>query len=311
MTSSFAPRFVYCLSVSMALSILVSDAIAQSGSGGGARYSQPRSSGSGQARSSGSAAGSGAAGSGTAGSSAAGSGSAGAATGPVALGGYCAICLANDRQWVTGRPEYAVNFDGKRYLFPSPEQQQAFRANPAQFAPALGGDDVVEFARSGRRVVGQLPLGAAYQGRFYFFASDANKQAFLSAPAQFANADLALGGECIVCRVDMNQQMAGSPAINAVYQGVRYQFPGEDQRNRFLANPSRYAAVAKQLGSGSRGSGSAPRGSGAQGSGAQGSGAQGSGAQGSGSQGGSGAQGSGAQGSGAGAAGSGSGGRGF
>ena len=263
MTTILPSRLAAVFALLMVFALFADAALAQSGSGTTPRYAQP---GSGAARPAGS------------GAAPAGSGSAGGvAAAPVALGGYCAICLAEDRQWMAGRPEHAVDFDGKRYLFPSPEQQQKFQANPAQFAPALGGDDVVEYARSGRRVVGQLPLGAAYQGRFYFFASDANKQAFLAAPAQYANVDLALGGECVVCRLDMNQQVAGNPAITAVYQGVRYQFPGEQQRNQFLANPVRYASGATQPGSGARGQGPAAQGSSAAGSGAvrQGSGSGG------------------------------------
>lgn len=194
---------------------------------------------------------------------------------PQALGGYCAVCLAQDRQWMPGRPEFAADFDGKRYLFPGAEQLQKFQANPARFAPALGGDDVVEYARSGRRVVGQLPLGAAYQGRFYFFASDANKQAFLTEPARYAGADLALGGACVVCRVDMNQQVAGDPAINAVYQGVRYLFPAEAQRQAFLANPARYVSAAPQVGAGSATQRSPAAGSGYGGSAPAGSGSGG------------------------------------
>lgn len=163
---------------------------------------------------------------------------------PVAFGGYCVVCLAESRKWMAGQPEIAVVHDGKKYLFPGDAQRQKFTANPARYTPALAGDDVVAYVRGGQRVPGKLELGAAYQDRYYFFATAANKQAFVDAPREFAKADLALGGDCVVCQVDMNHQMPGDPNVAAVFQGVTYYFPGEEQRQKFLANPARYAAAA-------------------------------------------------------------------
>lgn len=163
-----------------------------------------------------------------------------------ALEGYCPVCLVNMQKWVVGRPEFLQDYDGHQYLFPGAKQRDMFRADPAKYAPVLGGNDVVEFSHSGRRLPGNVRLGATYEGRHYFFASDANKQAFSASPTQFANADLALGGKCVVCQVDKSHDVTGKPSIAAVYNGMRFYFPKESVRQTFLANPAHYASHTNQ-----------------------------------------------------------------
>lgn len=188
----------------------------------------------------------------------------------VAMRGYCPVCLVEMKQWVRGEPNMAVDYDGKRYLFPGQEQMAMFQQNPAKYAPALGGNDIVHFAHTGQRVAGKLGQGVLHEGRAFLFASDDNKQMFRSNPDSFAHADLALGGECVVCRVEMNQRVAGAPEHTVLYQGMRYQFPGEEQKSMFVASPARYANTVSggppAAGSGTRqpasGSGSRPQPSG-------------------------------------------------
>lgn len=170
----------------------------------------------------------------------------------VAMDGYCPVCLAKGKGWVAGNPQFQTAYDGLVYRFPNPEALAAFQADPTKFVPVLAGDDVVAFVRTGQRVAGKMAFGAKYLERFYFFANEANKQAFSANPAQYANADLAAGGACAVCRVDMNRNMSGNPEISTTHNGMRYQFVGLQQREAFLANPSRYtAASATPHGSGS------------------------------------------------------------
>jgi YHS domain-containing protein len=52
----------------------------------------------------------------------------------LALGGKCAVCLAELKKEVPGKPEIAAVHDGLRYLFPSDKQRQEFLANPAKYA---------------------------------------------------------------------------------------------------------------------------------------------------------------------------------
>ena len=60
-----------------------------------------------------------------------------------ALDGYCAVCLVKMDKLVKGDEKISSVFDGKTYLFPGAEQKEMFDANPAAFAPVLGGDCTV------------------------------------------------------------------------------------------------------------------------------------------------------------------------
>jgi YHS domain-containing protein len=144
------------------------------------------------------------------------------------------------RQWIKGDPNNAVVYDGKAYYFPGAEQVAMFNQDPLKYVPVLGGNDVVYFAETGKRMEGKPSFGIVYQDRNYFFASEDNKKKFQSNPESFADVDLALGGECIVCRVDMNQRVPGSPDVTVMHKGIRYQFPGEDQKAMFTRSPARY-----------------------------------------------------------------------
>jgi YHS domain-containing protein len=159
---------------------------------------------------------------------------------PVGLQGYCPVCLAQMRQWIKGDARLSSEFDGKRYYFPGAEQAEMFEQDPLKYVPVLGGDDVVHLARTGKRVGGKLNYGMIHQGRTYFFASGENKQLFQASPESYESADLALDGECIVCRVDMKERVPGKPEFTALYNGLRYQFPGEEQQTAFSKSPARY-----------------------------------------------------------------------
>lgn len=159
---------------------------------------------------------------------------------PLALHGYCPVCLVEMRQWVKGDSQFASVYDGRTYYFPGSEQLQMFTADPAKYIPVLGGDDIVAYATSEKRVAGNPKFGVVHDGKYYFFSSAENMKKFQESPQTYVDADLAIGGECIVCRVDMKQHVAGTPSITATYKGIRYQFPGEEQKEMFLKSPSRY-----------------------------------------------------------------------
>ncbi len=162
-----------------------------------------------------------------------------------AMDGFCAVCLVEKQAWNKGDASFASNYDGHQYLFPGAKQKAMFDANPSKYAPVLGGDDVVEFAKTGRRTPGQMSEGINYGGRYYFFANAENKQAFKNSPEAFMNADLALNGECVVCRVDKNHKMAGSPQFTTLHDGMRFQFPNAAIQQAFIANPDKYAKAVK------------------------------------------------------------------
>ena len=169
-----------------------------------------------------------------------GSGSRATAT-PAALGGYCPVCVIEMKKWVRGNPALSASFDGRTYLFPNEEQRQKFLATPERYAPMLGGDCAVCLSDMQKRIPGSVHHAAITGGKLFLFPNAELKEKFRADPGKYVNADLALGGECAVCRVEMNKAVAGVPEHSLTYGGMRYQFPGSDQMKMFMANPTKYA----------------------------------------------------------------------
>lgn len=159
----------------------------------------------------------------------------------VALEGYCPVCVIEMKKWVRGNPQHKAAYDGKTYYFPSDKQRQMFVADPAKFVPALGGDCVVCYANLGKRVPGNIRHAALHDNRLFLFPSDEQQKEFVAHAAKYADADLALNGNCAVCRTALNKDVPGNREIAALYQGLRYLFPSEKERDTFLANPTKYA----------------------------------------------------------------------
>ncbi|MEM6798715.1 MAG: hypothetical protein AAF589_04305 [Planctomycetota bacterium] len=183
----------------------------------------------------------------------------------LALRGFCPVSLCLNSQWVEGEASLTAVYDNKQYQFADAKARQIFRSDPVRYAPALGGDNVIEYTRTGRRVPGDFAHGMRHAGRVYFFGSREEQAEFGRNPATYADADLVLGGDCVVCRVDMNQAMPGSPQLTTIYDGLRYQFYGREQQRQFAATPARFVSAIADEGSGTRsfdGSGKKPDGSG-------------------------------------------------
>lgn len=159
---------------------------------------------------------------------------------PPALEGYCPVSIVEMRKWVKGDPAYRAVYDGRTYLFPNEQAKRMFQANPAKYVPALGGDCVVALVEMGRRIPGNIRHASFHGGRLYLFSSENAHKMFQAQPAKYADADLAYGGNCVVCRVRMQQIVPGKPELAVVYKGLRYLFASAEQRNEFLANPGRY-----------------------------------------------------------------------
>ncbi len=160
------------------------------------------------------------------------------------LDGYCPVCLIKAKQWVRGKPDHQATYDGKTYYFPSENEKRMFKADPAKYVPAFGGDCTVCYAKAGKRVSGNIRHGALYKGRVFLFPSDREKKEFLSNPGKYADVDLALDGRCVVCRVMAGKDVPGKPEFTAIHQGLRYQFVSDKERQVFLANPAKFAAAA-------------------------------------------------------------------
>ena len=117
-----------------------------------------------------------------------------------------------------------------------------FLANPAKYAPALGGDCTVCLAAGKGRVPGSVQHAAIYKDRLFLFPSADIKSKFRNNVMQYEKTDLAMDGMCTVCKMDMGKEVPGDPRFTVVHKGMRYQFPGAEQRDTFLSNPAKYAA---------------------------------------------------------------------
>lgn len=157
------------------------------------------------------------------------------------MSGYCPVCIIDMRKWVKGDPSIYVDVDGKRYLFPGEPQRQKFMQSMAQYTPALNGDCIVCYAEGGVRVSGSVYHTAIHRNRLYLFPGDGEKAKFMEDPSKYENLDLAAGGMCSVCIVEMRQRMPGKPEFSMVYKGKRYYFAGGDQQKMFQSNPTKYA----------------------------------------------------------------------
>lgn len=87
---------------------------------------------------------------------------------------------------------------------------------------------------------GDERFASIYDGRRYLFPSAKEKAMFDADPAKYAPA---AGGHCVVCKVEMGESMPGKVEFAARYNGRVYFFPGDKQRQVFLANPERYATA--------------------------------------------------------------------
>lgn len=166
---------------------------------------------------------------------------------PLALEGYCPVSPQAMNKWVKGIPSIQAAFDGHTYYFANEDGKRMFSKDPAKYAPVLGGDCVVSLVKMHERVPGSIRHWSLHEGRLFLFASEEGKQIFTTDPKSFAKADLAFGGQCAVCRVDMKKAMAGKPEFTVVHNGLRYLFPAAEQRDTFLANPKKYEAVATSV----------------------------------------------------------------
>lgn len=159
----------------------------------------------------------------------------------LALDGACPVCLVKSDKIVPGKLEYASVYDGQRYLFPGPDQQRMFDAEPAAFIPAMRGKCTVCKIEKNKDVPGKAEYHLTHNGRLYLFPSQKQLTMFKANPSRYADADVALDGYCSVCKVEMGKDVKGNPDFAIDYNGKRYLFPGSKQLGMFKTNPMKYA----------------------------------------------------------------------
>lgn len=108
-------------------------------------------------------------------------------TGQTGFKGFCPVALRNQRELLDGRDEYQSRFGLKTYYFSSPEARDAFEANPARYAPAGSGNDVVLLVNTNEEVAGILDYSLWYRDRLYMFRSRETQAIFSGDPQKYAS----------------------------------------------------------------------------------------------------------------------------
>lgn len=105
------------------------------------------------------------------------------------LKGFCPVVLRDDRNLVDSVAAYTVSHNGHEYALSSAECMQKFLAEPAKYAPASGGCDVIHLALTGERLEGSLDHAVWYKGRLYLFSGVETMETFVAAPSSHATDD--------------------------------------------------------------------------------------------------------------------------
>lgn len=101
--------------------------------------------------------------------------------------GFCPVELRDHRELVDCRESYEARFGLQTYRFSSAAAKSAFEANPARYAPAAGGSDVVLLVNTGEELEGSLDFCLWYRDRLYMFKSRETQQIFSRDPQKFAS----------------------------------------------------------------------------------------------------------------------------
>ncbi len=110
-----------------------------------------------------------------------------ARTGKLGFKGFCPVALRNERDLVDSREQFKAKFGLQTYYFSSAEAKAAFDADPARYAPAGGGSDVVLLVNTGEEVPGSLDFSLWYRDRLYMFRSRETQAMFSKNPRRFAD----------------------------------------------------------------------------------------------------------------------------
>lgn len=149
------------------------------------------------------------------------------------LEGYCPVELIDQHRLVRGQSGWSSRFDGTTYHFSSRAAQRIFNRSPRKYVPALGGDCVVCYVKTGERIPGRLRYASLYEGRIYLFPTQTVKQIFDGSPETYADVDLVANGNSIVWLIHGRRQVAGTDQFGEVYHGLRYLFASPRDQAEF------------------------------------------------------------------------------
>lgn len=106
--------------------------------------------------------------------------------GMTGLKGFCPVTLRDQRELRDAQTQFESAYRGQKYHFASADAKLRFEANPARYAPAAYGADVVSLARDKDVVEGTLDHAAWFRGRLYLFGSQTSHDEFVANPIEFA-----------------------------------------------------------------------------------------------------------------------------
>jgi YHS domain-containing protein len=115
-------------------------------------------------------------------------------------------------------------------VFPSPLFCSAQTEAMNSYCPVTILDD-------GKWEKGNTRLQTTYDNRIYYFSNNTAKQKFDANPPKYIPA---LGGDCIVCIVNVNQRIAGSVFYSVRHKNRLYLFPQNKSKKLFTDNPEKF-----------------------------------------------------------------------
>jgi len=105
------------------------------------------------------------------------------------LKGFCPVALRDNRLLVDARPEFSSSYKSMNYQFASLENKLKFDREPAKYAPAAGGSDIVILVDHQDDREGTLDFASWYKGRLYLFSSKKNMDVFMKTPALYVGVE--------------------------------------------------------------------------------------------------------------------------
>lgn len=119
-------------------------------------------------------------------------------------------------------------------------QVQGSGTAASQSQVALSGYCPVCVLEMKKWIKGDPRFSVTQDGKTYLFPGEEQRQMFLKNPNKYTPA---MGGDCTVCKVEMGKIVPGTVHFAALHEGRLFLFPGDEQKQMFLKNPTKYAGV--------------------------------------------------------------------
>lgn len=101
------------------------------------------------------------------------------ATSEIAFGGHCMVCMLEEQALAKGKPVFEADHEGRTFRFYCEGCRTKFLANPAKYLPVNGGRCIVN------GTAGEPKHATVYDGKIYFTADAAARNAFIANPEKF------------------------------------------------------------------------------------------------------------------------------